>query len=54
MAEPPLITLTDVALTFGGAPVFEAVMLAVASGDRAALVGRNGSGKSTLMKLISG
>ena len=54
MAEPPLITLTDVALTFGGAPVFEAVTLAVASGERAALVGRNGSGKSTLMKLISG
>ncbi len=53
MAQPPLITLTDVRLSFGGAPLFEGVTLALSKGERAALVGRNGAGKSTLMKIIS-
>lgn len=53
MAQPPLITLTDVRLSFGGSPLFEGVTLALAKGERAALVGRNGAGKSTLMKIIS-
>ncbi|MEM7766626.1 MAG: ABC-F family ATP-binding cassette domain-containing protein [Pseudomonadota bacterium] len=54
MARPPLLTLTDVALTFGGKPLFTGVSLSLAKGERAALVGRNGAGKSTLMKLMSG
>ena len=54
MAEPPILTLTDIGLTFGGAPLFESVGLAVHPGERIALVGRNGSGKSTLMKLMAG
>ncbi|MFN4024053.1 MAG: ABC-F family ATP-binding cassette domain-containing protein [Hyphomonas sp.] len=53
MAQPPLITLSDVRLSFGGAPLFEGVTLALSKGERAALVGRNGAGKSTLMKIIS-
>ena len=54
MAEPPILTLADVRLTFGGDALFEDVGLAVHPGERIALVGRNGSGKSTLMKLMAG
>ncbi len=54
MARAPLLQLTDIALTFGGDPVFEDLGLVVQGGDRLALVGRNGSGKSTLMKVMAG
>ncbi len=54
MARAPLLQLTDVALTFGGDPVFSGLSAVVQSGDRVALVGRNGSGKSTLMKVMAG
>jgi ATP-binding cassette subfamily F protein uup len=53
MAQPPLISLTDVRLTLGSSPLFEGVTLSLSKGERAALVGRNGAGKSTLMKIIS-
>ncbi|CUH77258.1 ABC-F family ATP-binding cassette domain-containing protein [Tropicibacter naphthalenivorans] len=54
MATIPLLQLTDISLTFGGNPVFDALSLNVQQGDRVALVGRNGSGKSTLMKVMAG
>ncbi len=54
MAQPPLISLRDARVTFGGDPLFDGVELHLARGERAALVGRNGSGKSTLMKCIVG
>ncbi|MEM7544497.1 MAG: ATP-binding cassette domain-containing protein [Pseudomonadota bacterium] len=54
MAEPPLLTLDDIALGFGGQPLFAGLSLAVQPGDRLCLVGRNGSGKSTLLKVIAG
>ncbi len=54
MARAPLLQLTDLSLTFGGNPLFDAISLAVQEGDRLALVGRNGSGKSTLMKVMAG
>jgi len=54
MARIPLLQLSDIALTFGGDPVFDGLDLVIQPGDRVALVGRNGSGKSTLMKVMAG
>ncbi|KPQ07174.1 MAG: REG subfamily DNA binding protein Uup [Rhodobacteraceae bacterium HLUCCA12] len=54
MAQAPLLQLSDIALTFGGTPVFDGLDLVVQPADRVALVGRNGSGKSTLMKVMAG
>ncbi|MEM6761858.1 MAG: ATP-binding cassette domain-containing protein [Pseudomonadota bacterium] len=54
MARPPLLTLQDISLTFGGTPLLEGAELLVAPGERIALVGRNGSGKSTLLKIAAG
>ena len=54
MAAPPLLTLQDVALTFGGTPLIQSAELTIAPGERACLVGRNGSGKSTLLKIAAG
>ena len=54
MARAPHLQISDIALTFGGDPVFEDLSLVVQPGDRVALVGRNGSGKSTLMKVMAG
>jgi len=54
MAAPPILTLTDLTLGFGGDPLLAGATLAVHPGERIALVGRNGSGKSTLMKLMAG
>nr|WP_034798236.1 ABC-F family ATP-binding cassette domain-containing protein [Hyphomonas beringensis] len=53
MAQPPLITLNDLRLSFGGQPLFTGVSFSLSKGERVALVGRNGAGKSTLMKIIS-
>ncbi len=54
MSRAPLLQLSDIALTFGGDPVFDGLDLVVQPGDRVALVGRNGSGKSTLMQVMAG
>jgi len=51
---PPLLTLQDIHLTFGGKPLFEGADLTVHERDRLCLVGRNGSGKSTLLKIAAG
>jgi len=51
---PPLVQLSDIALTFGGTPLLEGAELAVGPGERVCLVGRNGSGKSTLLRITAG
>ncbi|MEQ1616646.1 MAG: ABC-F family ATP-binding cassette domain-containing protein, partial [Hyphomicrobiaceae bacterium] len=51
---PPLLTLRDTQLTFGGTPLLTGADLSVVAGDRICLVGRNGSGKSTLLKIAAG
>ncbi|MCB9787022.1 MAG: ATP-binding cassette domain-containing protein [Deltaproteobacteria bacterium] len=51
---PPLVSLLDVTVAFGGDPLFEGVTVAANAGDRICLVGRNGSGKSTLLRVLAG
>lgn len=51
---PPLLTLADIHLTFGGTPLLEGADLRIMPRDRLCLVGRNGSGKSTLLKIAAG
>ena len=54
MAPPPLLTLSDIRLGFGGRPLIDGVTLAIAPGERLCVVGRNGSGKSTLLRVMAG
>jgi len=54
MAAPPILTLLDIRLGFGGRPLFEGVEAAIGPGERLCLVGRNGAGKSTLLKVMAG
>ncbi|KAB7615693.1 ATP-binding cassette domain-containing protein [Amylibacter sp. SFDW26] len=54
MAAPPILTLSDIRLGFGGNPLFTGLDLVISEGARLCLVGRNGSGKSTLLKVIAG
>ncbi len=51
---PPLLTLQNINLTFGGTPLLEGAELAIFERERLCLVGRNGSGKSTLLKIVAG
>ncbi len=49
-----LITLRDIQLGFGGAPLLDGVSFSIEPGERICLLGRNGAGKSSLMKLLAG
>ena len=51
---PPLLALSEIALTFGATPLIRSAELIVQPGDRIGLVGRNGSGKSSLLKIVAG
>lgn len=51
---PPLLTLDEIRLSFGGEPLLAGASLVVEPMARIALVGRNGSGKSTLLKIAAG
>ncbi|UVI38530.1 ABC-F family ATP-binding cassette domain-containing protein [Qipengyuania spongiae] len=61
MAQPPILSLENIALQqggkwlFGGAPGGDAetLDLHVGARDRLALIGRNGAGKTTLFRLIT-
>ena len=49
-----LITLSGVALAYGGPPLLQSVDLRIDRGERVCLMGRNGTGKSSLMRLVQG
>jgi len=51
---PPLLTLTEIRKSFGGARALERASLELQRGSVTALLGENGAGKSTLVKILSG
>lgn len=48
-----LISLRNIKLSFGVAPILNGVDFQLHAGERVCLIGRNGEGKSTLLKLIN-
>jgi len=54
MAQPPILSLEDIALHQGEGWLFEGLDLHIGPRDRLALIGRNGAGKTTLLRLITG
>ncbi len=50
----PLITLKNIQLSYGSAPLLDGLDLVIDKGERICLLGRNGAGKSTLMKVLLG
>ncbi|MBD3258451.1 ATP-binding cassette domain-containing protein [candidate division GN15 bacterium] len=49
-----VLSVDDVALGYGSAPIMEEISFDMYRGDRVGLIGRNGSGKSTLLKALIG
>ena len=49
-----LLSIENLAISYGGREVFGNVSFTLAQGDRLALTGANGSGKSSILKLICG
>lgn len=54
MVDEPVISLRDVAFSYGGEPALEDVTLSVADRQAVCIVGPNGGGKTTLVRLILG
>ena len=50
----PVLSLTDITISFSGPPVLDRISLHIDSGERVCILGRNGAGKSTLLKVVSG
>ena len=50
----PLLSLRNLTLAYGQAPLLEGVNLELEPGERVCLIGRNGTGKSTLLRILAG
>jgi iron complex transport system ATP-binding protein len=50
----PILAASELTLAYGGRVVVDSANLAVAAGERLALVGPNGAGKSTLLRALTG
>ena len=51
---PRLLSLENVAVSYGGREVFRDLCFSLERGERVALLGGNGSGKSSVIKLLNG
>jgi branched-chain amino acid transport system ATP-binding protein len=53
VTAPPLLTITDLTVRFGGVTALDRVCLQVREGEISALIGPNGAGKTTAFNAIS-
>jgi ATP-binding cassette subfamily F protein 3 len=54
MAPVPILTVTDLAKSYGAEEIFSGVSFQVVEREHVALVGVNGAGKSTVLRIIAG
>ncbi len=54
MSAPTILTVADLAKSFGSEEIFEGIGFQVAQREHVALVGVNGAGKSTLLRIVAG
>ena len=54
VAKPALLSLRNVAKTFGRNPVLRDISLEIAEGEFLTILGESGSGKTTLLRIIAG
>ncbi|MBV9656966.1 MAG: ATP-binding cassette domain-containing protein, partial [Verrucomicrobia bacterium] len=51
---PPILSATELTVTYGTQVVLDAATIALHEGERIGLVGRNGTGKATFLRLAAG